>query len=236
MPAGGLGLGAVSSMAGNIGAGATGLLSGITGFFQKKQGNKLLGQNPFPTEGMPSEILANQQIAQGQATQGLPSEEYAQAQKNIQRNQAAAISSAATSPGGAVRNLGAIQEMSNNATGQLDAANAEARRQNTGQLMNVNNQVASWKDKLFDWNQRAKYEQNRQYAMSLIGAGNANMIQGADKLIGGLVGAGTGAALGGGGSKTGAGPAGGSNANAGAYAEPNAGAALGQAFSSGTVI
>lgn len=194
-------------MAGNIGAGATGLLSGITGFFQKKQGNKLLGQNPFPTEGMPSEVLANQQIAQGEATQGLPSEQYQQAQKNIQRNQAAAMSSAATSPGGAVRNLGAIQEMSNNATGQLDAANAEARRQNTGQLMNVNNQVASWKDKLFDWNQRAKYEQNRQYAMSLIGAGNANMIAGADKLASGLIGAGTGGALSGGGSKSTAGMA-----------------------------
>lgn len=195
MPTGGVGLGAISSMAGNIGAGATGLLSGITGFFQKKQGNKLNAQNPFPTEGMPSEVLANQQIAQGQATQGIPSEEYAQAQKNIQRNQMAAISSAATSPGGAVRNLGAIQEMSNEATGKLDAENAEARRQNTGTLMNVNNQVASWKDKLFDWNKRAKYEQDRQYAMSLIGAGNANMIAGADKLIGGLVGAGASGAL-----------------------------------------
>lgn len=198
MPAGGLGLGAISSMAGNIGAGATGLLSGITGFFQKKQGNKLNAQNPFPTEGIPSEVLANQQIAQGAATQGLPSEEYQQAQKNIQKNQAAAISSAATSPGGAVRNLGAIEEMSNEATGKLDAENAEARRQNTAQLLGVNNQVASWKDKLFDWNKRAKYEQDRQYAMSLIGAGNANMIAGADKLIGGLVGAGASGALAGG--------------------------------------
>lgn len=198
MPAGGLGLGAISSMAGNIGAGATGLLSGITGFFQKKQGNKLNAQNPFPTEGIPSEVLANQQIAQGAATQGLPSEEYQQAEKNIQKNQAAAISSAATSPGGAVRNLGAIEEMSNEATGKLDAENAEARRQNTAQLLGVNNQVASWKDKLFDWNKRAKYEQDRQYAMSLIGAGNANMIAGADKLIGGLVGAGASGALAGG--------------------------------------
>lgn len=198
-------------MAGNVGAGATGLISGITGFFQKKQGNKLNAQNPFPVEGMPSEILANQQIAQGAAQQGLPSEEYQQAQKNIQRNQAAAISSAATSPGDAVRNLGAIQEMSNNATGQLDAQNAEARRQNIGQLQTVNNQVASWKDKLFDWNQRAKYQQDRQYAMSLIGAGNANMVAGADKLIGGLVGAGASGAFAGGGTKP---PA--PNANAGA--------------------
>lgn len=189
MPAGGLGLGAISSMAGNIGAGATGLLSGITGFFQKKQGNKLLSQNPFPTEAMPSEVLANQQIAEGAATQGLPSEEYQQAQKNIQRNQVAAMNSATDRRSG-VASIGAIQEGTNNATGQLDAANAEARRQNIGQLENVNSQVASWKDKLFDWNQRAKYEQNRQYGLSLVGAGNANLIGGADKLIGGLVGAG----------------------------------------------
>lgn len=200
MPAGGLGLGAISSMAGNIGAGATGLLSGITGFFQKKQGNKLLSQNPFPTEALPSEVTANQQIAQGAATQGMPSEQYQAAQKNIQRNQAAALN-AATDRRSGVASIGAIQEGSNTAQGNLDAQSAEMKRQNIGQLLNVNNTAASWKDKLFDWNQRAKYEQNRQYGMSLVGAGNANMIGGADKLVSGLVGVGASGALSGSGPK-----------------------------------
>lgn len=198
MPAGGLASGGISSMAGNIGAGATGLLSGITGYFQKKQGNKLLKNNPFPTEGMPPEVLANQQIAQNAALEGMPSEQYEAAQKNIQRNQIVA-QNAATDRRSGVTSIGAIQQGTNDATGQLNAQSAEIRRQNTGQLLNVNNNVASWRDKLFDWNSRAKYEQNRQYAMSLIGAGNANMMSGADKLIGGLVGAGAGGALSGGG-------------------------------------
>jgi hypothetical protein len=194
-------------MAGNIGAGATGLLSGITGFFQKKQGNRLLKNNPFPTEGMPPEELANQQIAQNAALEGMPSEQYQAAQKNIQRSQAASLGAALDRRSG-VSQIGAIQEGTNTAQGNLDAQSAEMRRQNVGQLLGVNNQVASWRDKLFDWNQRAKYEQNRQYAMSLIGAGNANMMSGADKLIGGLVGAGAGGALSG---KGGAAPTGGAS-------------------------
>lgn len=213
MPAGGLGLGAISSMAGNIGAGASGLLSGITGFFQKKQGNKLLSQNPFPTEGMPSEVLENQQLARVAAQEGMPSEQYAQAQKDIQRNQAAALN-AATDRRSGVASIGAIQGASDNATGQLNAQSAEMRRQNLGQLLTANNQGASWKDKLFDWNQRAKYEQNRAYGMSLVGAGNANMIAGADKLIGGLVGAGSAGAFSGGGKSS-------SGATAPGYAPSN---------------
>ncbi len=155
---------AISQLAGNIGQTTSGVVSGITGFFQRKQGNKLLKENPFPTEAMPAEVLANQQIAQGAAQQGLPSEQYQQAQRAIQRNQSAALNSATDRRAG-VTSIGAIQEGTNNAQGNLDAANAEARRQNIGQLLGVNNQVASWKDKLFDWNQRAKYEQNRSYAM-----------------------------------------------------------------------
>ncbi len=205
MPAGGLGMSAISSMAGNVGAGASGLISGITGFFQKKKGNKLLEQNPFPTEAMPQEVLANQQIAQGAATQGMPSEQYAAAQKNIQRNQMAAMN-AATDRRSGVASIGAIQEGSNTAEGNLDAQSAEMRRQNIGQLLGVNNQVATWRDKLFDWNQRAKYEQNRQYAMSLIGAGNANMMAGVDKIIGAGVNAGNSGAFGGGGKGAAASP------------------------------
>jgi hypothetical protein len=148
---------------------------------------------------MPPEELANEQIAKGAATQGLPSEEYAQAQKNIQRNQAAQLTAAQTAPGGAVRNIGATQQNSNDANAQLTAQSAAMRQQNIGQLLGVNNQVASWRDKLFDWNKKTQYAQNYNYAMGLLGQGNQNVMSGIDKGIGTATGAAASGLFGGGG-------------------------------------
>lgn len=188
----------IGPMAGNIGAGLSGAISGITGFFQKKKGNQILKDNPRPTEEIPQEVLANQAAAQQMANEGLPSEQYQQAQKNIQRQQAQAITNAQDRRGG-LATIGGIQEGTNTATGNLDAENANARRQNQLNLQNVNNTVAGWRDKTWAYNQRDKYNQNYQYAMGLIGAGNSNMLKGADKLLGGIVGAGAAGAFNGGG-------------------------------------
>lgn len=180
---------AAGAALGPWGAVAGGVIGGAIGLFQKKKANDILKDNPYPNEPLPSEIAANQQIAEAAATQGMPSEQYAAAQKNIQRNQNAALAAASTSPGGAVRNIGAIQQASNDASGQLDAQSAEIRRQNIAQLLGSNSSTASWKDKLFDWNSRQKYIQNYNYGMGLLGQGNQNLIGGADKLIGAASGA-----------------------------------------------
>lgn len=177
MPLGGLGT------AGLIAGVGGGLIKGITGLFQKKKGNRLMSQNPFPTQEMPPEVLENQQIARNAAIEGMPAQQYQNAQKNIQRNQAAAIA-ALTERRGAITNIGNVLEGTNIATGNLDAQSAEMRRQNVSQLLGVNQQVASWKDRLFDWNQRQRYMQNRSYAMGLIGAGNANLTGGIDQILG----------------------------------------------------
>lgn len=176
----------VGTLIGGVGGAAVGLVSGL---IQKKKANSLLKQNQFPTEGMPAEELANEQIAKGAATQGMPSEQYAEAQKNIQRNQASQLTAAQTAPGGAVRNAGAIQQNSNDANANLTAQSAAIRQQNIGQLLGVNNQVASWRDKLFDWNNKTKYAQNYNYAMGLLGQGNQNVMSGIDKTIGTAAGA-----------------------------------------------
>lgn len=171
----------VGTLIGGVGGAAVGLVSGL---FGKKKAKGILGQNPYPNEGMPSEIQANQQIAQGAATEGMPSEQYQAAQRDIQRNQNAAITAASASSGGAVRNIGAIQQASNDATGNLNAQSAEMRRQNRGELYSANNTAASWKDKLFDWNSRQKYIQNYNYGMGLLGQSNQNIMGGVDKLLG----------------------------------------------------
>lgn len=189
----------VGTLIGGAGGAAVGLISGL---FGKKKAKGILASNPYPNESMPSEITANQQIAQGAATEGMPSEQYQEAQKNIQRNQNAAVSAASTSPGGAVRNIGAIQQQSNDATGNLNAQSAEMRRQNRGELYTANNAAASWKDKLFDWNSRQKYIQNYNYGMGLLGQSNANIMSGADKLLGTAAGAAASGLFGGGGGTT----------------------------------
>lgn len=195
----GAALGSVIPGIGTVIGGAAGAAVGLTaGLIGKSKADKLLKKNPFPTEGLPSEESANEQIARGEATQGMPSEEYEQAQKNIQRSQVAQLSAAQTAPGGAERNIGAIQQASNDATGNLNAQSAEMRRQNISQLLGVNNQVASWRDKLFDWNNKTKYIQNYNYAMGLAGQGNANIMSGIDKAIGTATGAAASGLFGGG--------------------------------------
>lgn len=189
----------VGTLIGGAGGAAVGLVTGLLG---KKKAKNILAQNPYPNEAMPSEIEANQQIAQGAATEGMPSEQYQEAQKNIQRTQNAATDAASAAPGGAVRNIGAIQQASNDATGQVNAQSAEMRRQNRGELYAANNTAASWKDKLFDWNSRQKYIQNYNYGMGLLGQSNQNIMSGTDKLLGTVSGAASSGLFGGGSAKT----------------------------------
>lgn len=185
----GAALGSVIPGVGTVIGGAVGGVIGAgVGFFQKKKANSLLKQNPYPTQSIPVDELANQQQAERMAEEGMPSEQYQAAQKNIQRQQAAAIASQQDRRlGGAT--IGAIQAQADDASGNLDAQSAMMRRQNQLNLQTVNSQVAGYRDKVFDWNSKQKYLQDYQYGMSLLGAGNANIMSGSDKLLGGLTGA-----------------------------------------------
>lgn len=170
-----------------VAAGAAVVGAGVSiykGVKQKQQAKQLERDNSRPTENVPNEVYANQQLAQNMSLQGLPSEQYEQAKKNIQRQQAAAVASAQDRRSG-VANIGAIQQGTNDAYGQLDAQNAAARHQNQLGLIGVNNTTAQWKDRVFDWNEKQKYIQNQNYAMGLLGAGNQNIYGGVDKLLGG---------------------------------------------------
>lgn len=171
-----------------VAAGAAVVGAGVSiykGIKQKQQAKSLINDSPRPSEAIPEEELANQRMAQNMSLEGLPSAQYEQAKKNIQRQQAAAVSATQDRRSG-VANIGAIQQGTNDAYGNLDAANAGARRQNQLSLMGVNDKIAGYRDKIFDWNQRQKYIQNQNYAMSLLGSSNANIYGGADKLLGGL--------------------------------------------------
>lgn len=161
-----------------------GLISGITGIFQKHKANKLLKNLKFPTEEMPSEILQNQSMAREMSNQGLPSEQYNKAMRDIQRQQMTALKSANDRRGG-LASISSIQQGTNDATTNLNSLDAQQRIANKKYLIGVNNNVAGWKDKLFQTNVKDKYNRDYGYAMSLLGSGNQNFTNGLDSLVAG---------------------------------------------------
>jgi hypothetical protein len=173
---------------GGAGAGAAniagGLLSGITGFFQRRKAKKELAKLQRPEYTIPEEITRSQKMAEMAANEGLPSQQYNQAMQKIQRNQANAVA-AATDRRSALMALPRIQQQANDASLNLDAMDAQARMNNLKTLYSVSGQTAGYKDKAFQINKLQPYNQNLNYYNSLLGAGNQNMLGGADKLLGG---------------------------------------------------
>lgn len=159
---------------GGIANAVGGIISGIAGLKQMKEGKKILGQ--IGEEVVPEDILTNQRMARQMAGEGMPSQQYAQAMKNIQRQQLTALRGAQDRRGG-LDALSSLQQGTNDALLGLDVADANARRQNQQQLMTINNQVGNFKNRI--------WERKYNYGQSLRGAGNQNLMAGIDKFIGG---------------------------------------------------
>lgn len=161
----------------------------FVGAGQRKQGRKLLNGLQYPTESMPQEVA-------DMANEGLPQQQYDNAMKNIQRQQQQAISASMDRRGG-LSTVGTLTQMTNDATGNLDAKDAEMRQGNR-------RYVAGIKRDLFDKNVRQKYNRDYEYGMGLLGMGHQNESSGFDGLLGaatsfagGMNGGGAGAAMGG---------------------------------------
>lgn len=156
---------------GGAGALVGGILKGSKARKQKKEGRQILADNPSPEYNIPDEITSA-------AAEGLPSQQYEQAMKNIQRQQMTALRSSNERRGG-IANIGRIQSGTNDATMNLDVADAQARQQNQRTL-------AQYKDKAWDWNKRQKFERNYDYGMNLLGAGNQNSAAATDQIVSGI--------------------------------------------------
>jgi hypothetical protein len=162
---------------------ASGLIKGGIGLIQRGSENRWLKNNQEPVEMMPSEIKRNQQLATIRANTGLPSEQYNNAMKNIQRQQLMTLRKAQDLGGGkALSILGGLNQQGNDAVGDLDARDAQMRVSNEGTLMNVNNNVAGWKSKLFDSNIRQRWMRQYEQKMGELGSGNTNLTNGIDGL------------------------------------------------------
>jgi len=166
-------------------SGMKSLVGLLTGRSQKRKANKMLAGMQYPTETMPNEVLKNQKMAELRANTGLPSEQYNNAMKNIQRQQLMTLRGAGDRRGGLAL-LAGTQQSANDALSNLDVADAKTRIANEGSLMTANNNVANWKSRLFDSNTRQKYNRDYNYAMSLLGQGNKNILGAFDSFGAGL--------------------------------------------------
>ena len=170
---------------GAIASAAGGLINLGVGISQRYKGRKMLKDlGEAPIETIPNEVLQNQKMAQLRANTGLPSEQYNAAMKNLQRNQMMALRGSQDRHGG-LSLLGGSQQMMDDGTLKLDAANANARMQNERTLYGINNQVGNWRDKVWQNNVNNPYMRKYQYAQSLLGSGNQNATTGIDQIAGG---------------------------------------------------
>lgn len=164
---------------------AGGLVGGITGLFQRKKAKRLLKEaGEQPLYQIPQEILRNQKTAELNAQQGMPSQQYNNAMKSIQQSQNAALAGA-TDRRSALMALPSIQRQANAAYGNLDAQSAQMQRQNQQTLYNVGNTTAQYRDKAYNTNELQPWQRKYNYAQSLLGAANQNIMSGIDKFIGG---------------------------------------------------
>lgn len=127
-----------------------------------------------PEYDIPKEVMQNQNIAQNMAMQGLPAAQYNRAQANIDRNTAFGLRQSSSRRGGLV-GLAGQEQAANDAYGNLDVADANARRQNMGTWMNQNQNVAQYQDKAWQLNKLEPWQMDMQAAAANQGAGIQNL-------------------------------------------------------------
>jgi hypothetical protein len=161
----------------------SGIISGISGLSQKAKAKKMAKDNVRPVYEIPTEIKENQAKAKAMADTGLQGTQLAAAQKNIERSQQSAISQATDRRGG-LNAVGAIQQGSNDAYGNLAAQDTAQRMANISNLMNQNKVMASYRDKAFGYNQDQKYQEQAAAVRAMTAAGNQNLGNAANSILG----------------------------------------------------
>ena len=155
-----------------IGIGSS-LLKGISGLIQTGKANKALRKLKDPGYVIPDEYGKNLGEAENLAKTGMPSEQYNQAQTNIQRGSQTGLRQLGrmSNPFAAIQGLARGQQ---EAGLSLDVANAAARRQNILGAMGARREMAGQKLAQQQYNQQT-YMDKMNAANALTGAGWQNI-------------------------------------------------------------
>lgn len=148
--------GGVGKLGGWLGL-ASGVVGLVSGLFRGGKARRMERQNPYPTATVDPLIVENRARAQQMAQVGLPQATYNLALQNIQRNQAGALRAAQSS--GRPVNVASILDRTNQATLQLDAADAAARMQNQRLAMQQNSALAAENQRVWNWNEAQRYQE-----------------------------------------------------------------------------
>lgn len=122
-----------------------------------------------PEFEIPKAALENKAIAENAYAEGMPTASYQNQQGAIQRNQAATLYKLGSTRQASAQ-AGNVVSASNLATGDLNAQDALARRQNQQQLMNANSVLANY--------QRQQNQDKINQQVQLESAGGQNMFGG----------------------------------------------------------
>lgn len=151
------------------------LAKGITGIFQGSKANKIDKNNIRPIQEVQQEYLKNVSEAENMARTGLPQQQYLMGLQNQQRNLNGVLGSLRRSANPSA-GLGSLLRASNDATMNLDVADANARTQNQRFAMGQRGILAQQKQNAFDWNKKSKYLADFARAQALRGAGAQNLM------------------------------------------------------------
>ncbi len=157
-----------------LGEGILGGIQSLYGIYQQHKGNQMAAQNQRPNYEIPDEIKQNLSQAQNMALEGLPAEQKQQYLQNIQRSQNFGLGAQSDRKGG-LAGLGSIVQSGNDASMNLLSADAQARRQNQGALMNARTAMAGYKDKAFEFNKANPFYEKAAAARAMQGAGQQNI-------------------------------------------------------------
>lgn len=159
----------------------SGILKGGIGIWQNIKANKALKKLQYANMSIPTAIEENKKQAEIDASVGMPQEQYNRAINNIRSNQINSLMAGNNSRTG-IGLIAAINDSANDATAQLDAADAAARAANKRNLQGVNSEYGQWQQKVWQNNVKDKYDRDYNYNMGLKGAGWQNIIGGVDRL------------------------------------------------------
>ncbi|ARS36815.1 hypothetical protein [Pontibacter actiniarum] len=154
-------------------AAAPAIYQGVSGILQKRKANRINAVRP--TYNIPGAVHESVDMARQSANAAMPG--YGTAQNNIKGATANAVRSAqlAGSGNSMLAAIAAAQSNESNSLLNLATQSAQhqaAQRQNLqGSLMNL----AQYKDKAWDWNEKQKYQEKAAAKAALTEAANQNI-------------------------------------------------------------
>lgn len=154
-------------------AAAPSIIKGIGSLFGIGKGNARAKRNIRPTEQVNPLYAQNAAMAENMARTGLPQEQLNLANQGIQRNLSSGVRSLGRSANPSA-GLASIVRAGNDAVLNLNAQNSQARMNNQRFAFGQRAQLAGEQNRVWDWNNRQRFNEEANAAAQQIGAGKQN--------------------------------------------------------------